>query len=150
MKLPLIGLQTNPSGTASSPSSRRPPLNPARHPLLCAAAALSFLRGPHLLTTWFAEGCLLQAARPPPPGPQAHRPAAASPAPGPRMDGVWTHSHWALQGPQGAPLGSQPALHGGGRGKLGSWGLPGGPLSAEGFHGGLGYKMQTAMGRTTM
>lgn len=60
MKLPLIGLQTNPSGTASRPASR-----PPSH----SDTALSFLPGPHLLTTWFPKAL---CSFPLPPTPPRH------------------------------------------------------------------------------
>lgn len=57
MKLPLIGLQTKPSGTASSPSSRPPPTG--RGPVLPAGASSVdnlVLEGPHTSSDAAATG----------------------------------------------------------------------------------------------
>lgn len=102
MKLPLIGLQTNPSGTASSPASR-----PPSH----SDMALSFLPGPpHLLTTWFPKG-LRSFPLPPPPRSARHHgcvytckplppaPPGDQPTALPAKDGDPIHFHRTLQGP---------------------------------------------------
>lgn len=108
MKLPLIGLQTNPSGTASSPASRPPPLG--HGPVLPAgASSVDNLVCKGLL----AAGC--KASKATAMGAQAllpHRsPLLSHPkpsGPGPRMDGVFSHSHGTLWGPDWAP--SAPSL----------------------------------------
>lgn len=98
MKLPLIGLQTNPSGTASSPSTRPPP-SPAQ--------ALSFLPWASTVDNLVSKRSLLRAysvqhhhhmrARPRCPDPEL-RALGILPAPAPALAQHLIHAHSALQG----------------------------------------------------
>lgn len=96
MKLPLIGLQTNPSGTASSPSSTAPP--PLCHdPVLPAG-------GPHLLTTWFSKGLITSVSPACDTITTCSQPSGLSPELSAwPQHGVLTHSHGTLPQSKCAP-----------------------------------------------
>lgn len=82
MKLPLIGLQTNPSGTASSPSSR-----PPSHP----NTALSFRPWTTSVDNLVSKGLITSIYTPPTLSPHVHSPTASDELPTEAPDGILTH-----------------------------------------------------------